>query len=60
MMVKGSLIMKLSVRTMSINWVWPKQVVTFRMEWYLQASKNKELLSPLELKGQREEMVIRT
>lgn len=45
---------------MDINWVWPRQVVTFRIEWYPQVNKNKVLLSLLELKGQREEIVIRT
>lgn len=44
--VKEALLINV-VRTMDITWIWPSQVVMFRMEQYPQASKKKKLLSPL-------------
>lgn len=47
-------------KTMNINWLWPSQIVISEIDQYLQANKNKEFSSPLNLKGQREGTVTRT
>lgn len=40
---------------MGISWIWPSQVVMFRIEQCPQASKKKKLLSPLDDKEIKKE-----